>query len=76
MKISEHWLREWVEMTVDINTIAERITMLGLEVDAIEPVGGAVAGVVIGEVMACGPCLLYTSPSPRDKRQSRMPSSA
>ena len=24
---------------------------------------------------SCG-CLLYTSPSPRDKRQSRMPSSA
>ena len=23
-----------------------------------------------------GVCLLYTSPSPRDKRQSRMPSSA
>ena len=25
---------------------------------------------------SCGTCLLYTSPSPRDKRQSRMPSSA
>ena len=24
----------------------------------------------------CNICLLYTSPSPRDKRQSRMPSSA
>ena len=24
----------------------------------------------------CRTCLLYTSPSPRDKRQSRMPSSA
>ena len=24
----------------------------------------------------CKLCLLYTSPSPRDKRQSRMPSSA
>ena len=24
----------------------------------------------------CISCLLYTSPSPRDKRQSRMPSSA
>ena len=24
----------------------------------------------------CKGCLLYTSPSPRDKRQSRMPSSA
>ena len=30
-----------------------------------------------GVVLACGTgCLLYTSPSPRDKRQSRMPSSA
>ena len=33
------------------------------------------------EVIGCGggkfyTCLLYTSPSPRDKRQSRMPSSA
>ena len=27
-------------------------------------------------VEACRACLLYTSPSPRDKRQSRMPSSA
>ena len=26
--------------------------------------------------MLTGDCLLYTSPSPRDKRQSRMPSSA
>ena len=25
---------------------------------------------------SCNSCLLYTSPSPRDKRQSRMPSSA
>ena len=29
--------------------------------------------VVVGETIFC---LLYTSPSPRDKRQSRMPSSA
>ena len=28
------------------------------------------------EGMLWEPCLLYTSPSPRDKRQSRMPSSA
>ena len=27
-------------------------------------------------VTKTGPCLLYTSPSPRDKRQSRMPSYA
>ena len=31
---------------------------------------------VPGEANEFNPCLLYTSPSPRDKRQSRMPSSA
>ena len=37
----------------------------------------AIAKTVIAEVGADNPnCLLYTSPSPRDKRQSRMPSSA
>ena len=30
----------------------------------------------IGEIRDLSNCLLYTSPSPRDKRQSRMPSSA
>ena len=32
--------------------------------------------VLSGETVLLEPCLLYTSPSPRDKRQSRMPSSA
>ena len=32
--------------------------------------------VVARELHLRGICLLYTSPSPRDKRQSRMPSSA
>ena len=29
-----------------------------------------------GEVIRCTTCLLYTSPSPRDRTRSRMPSSA
>ena len=29
-----------------------------------------------GDIVCLLGCLLYTSPSPRDKRQSRMPSSA
>ena len=29
-----------------------------------------------GENVGCGNCLLYTSPSPRDRQKSRMPSSA
>ena len=42
---------------------------------AIQPDLTATAGVVLDPVTNTT-CLLYTSPSPRDKRQSRMPSSA
>ena len=44
--------------------------------------GGSVANTISGigalglKTGFIGNCLLYTSPSPRDKRQSRMPSSA
>ena len=31
---------------------------------------------IVKKLILLGACLLYTSPSPRDKRQSRMPSSA
>ena len=30
----------------------------------------------VGIISIIGPCLLYTSPSPRDRTRSRMPSSA
>ena len=37
---------------------------------------GTLAEIIDFEKSNDGSCLLYTSPSPRDKRQSRMPSSA
>ena len=38
---------------------------------------GAITGAISGVFMGCFyTCLLYTSPSPRDQRGSRMPSSA
>ena len=37
---------------------------------------GAVDAAAIAAELKAQDCLLYTSPSPRDKRQSRMPSSA
>ena len=37
----------------------------------------AISGIaIVGAILAILVCLLYTSPSPRDKSSSRMPSSA
>ncbi|TXJ08387.1 MAG: phenylalanine--tRNA ligase subunit beta [Acinetobacter sp.] len=51
MKISENWLRTWVNPNVDSDTLAEQLTMLGLEIDESSPVAQAFTGVVIGEVL-------------------------
>ena len=47
---------------------------LALGEDAV--IAGQAAAVLKTQVFLYEACLLYTSPSPRDKRQSRMPSSA
>ena len=51
--------------------VAEYLEHLGLEVT--KNLGGHG---VIGLLKGAKPCLLYTSPSPRDLRKSRMPSSS
>ena len=51
----------------------------GLSIDSIIMISLGHGGIIVLMVYAFGHvsgCLLYTSPSPRDKRQSRMPSSA
>ena len=47
------------------------LSSTGSQLNWIDAVGG-----LIGQARHAIDCLLYTSPSPRDKRQSRMPSSA
>lgn len=55
MKFSEMWLRQWVNPAIDTAALSEQLSMAGLEVDGIEPVAGVFNGVVVGEVVACGP---------------------
>ncbi len=50
MKISEQWLREWVNPPLSSDELAHQITMAGLEVDALEPVAGTFSGVVVAEI--------------------------
>ena len=53
MKFNESWLSEWVDPAISTEQLCDQITMLGLEVDGVEPVAGEFTGVVIGEVVEC-----------------------
>ncbi len=50
MKLSENWLREWVNPDFDVQVIAEKLTQAGLEVDSVSPVAGDFSGVLVGQV--------------------------
>ncbi len=52
MKISERWLREWVDPPVSAEALAEQLTMAGLEVEACHTVGGQLDGVVVGQILS------------------------
>lgn len=51
MKISENWLRTWVNPAIDSDTLSDQLTMLGLEVDELAPVAKPFTGVVVSEVL-------------------------
>ncbi|MCO6553595.1 MAG: phenylalanine--tRNA ligase subunit beta [Gilliamella sp.] len=53
MKFSESWLREWINPEISSETLADQLTMAGLEVDDVEKVAGDFTGVVIGKVVEC-----------------------
>src|SRR5665213_4173029 len=53
-----------------------RIGLMGLLADAALEAGGEVTGIIPDHLHDREICLLYTSPSPRDRQKSRMPSSA
>jgi phenylalanyl-tRNA synthetase beta chain len=53
MKFSENWLRQLVDIKADRDALVHRLTMSGLEVEGVEPVGAALDGVVVGEIVGC-----------------------
>ena len=55
MKLSEAWLREWVNPELSTDELVAQLTMAGLEVDGIEAVAGRFDGVVVGEILSVEP---------------------
>lgn len=52
MKVSESWLREWVNPDIQTDKLIHLLTMAGLEVDGVEPAAPMFSGVVVGEITA------------------------
>ncbi|MFG0583072.1 phenylalanine--tRNA ligase subunit beta [Pseudomonas sp. zjy_9] len=52
MKFSEQWLLGWVSPDVSRDDLVARLSMVGLEVDAVQPVAGAFSGIVVGEILS------------------------
>ena len=73
-KIDEQDLEDW-NRVMDVNSTGIFLGMKTAIPEMRKAGGGSIINIssIYGLV---GSCLLYTSPSPRDKRQSRMPSSA
>jgi phenylalanyl-tRNA synthetase beta chain len=52
MKFSENWLRELVDIKADRAALAHALTMAGLEVEELTPLGESLGGVVVAEIVA------------------------
>lgn len=82
MKISYNWLSEHVRLTLGPKELAERLTMVGLAVDSIEPAGDdhvlefdltsnrpdclSHAGIARETAIVCGTSLIHREPSLRE----------
>ena len=53
MRVSAEWLNCMVASGWDVATLAKRLTMAGLEVEAIESAAADFTGVVIAEILEC-----------------------
>ena len=51
MRVSENWLREWVNPPANTQQLADTLTMAGLEVDFIEPAAAKFTDVLVAKVI-------------------------
>jgi len=53
MKVTYHWLQDFVAVDVPPATLARQLTEAGLEVESVTPVAPPFSGVVVGKVLSC-----------------------
>ena len=52
MKVTLNWLKQYVDFDWSPEELTERLTMLGLEVEGVEKLGGGFEGIVVAEVLS------------------------
>ncbi|HEY8450588.1 MAG TPA: phenylalanine--tRNA ligase subunit beta [Bacillota bacterium] len=50
MRVPLSWLQEWVDVPWDVDELAERLTAVGLAIEAIERPGAEVSGVIVARI--------------------------
>ena len=55
MKVSIKWLRDYVDLKLTLEELAERLTMAGLEVKGIETIGATWSNIVVTQITAINP---------------------
>ncbi len=51
MKVTLNWLKQYVDFNGSPDELAERLTMLGLEVEGVQKLGGEFEGIVVAQVL-------------------------
>src|ERR1017187_1272464 len=51
MKVTLNWLKQYVEFNWSPEELSERLTMIGIEVEGVEKLGGELDGVVVAQVI-------------------------
>src|SRR5258708_23298786 len=53
MKATFNWLKQYVDFDWSPEELSERLTMLGIEVESLQKLGGEFEGVVVAQVLTC-----------------------
>src|SRR5438445_13577607 len=51
MKVTFNWLKQYVDFDWSSEELSERLTMLGIEVEGVEKIGGEFEGIVVAQVV-------------------------
>ncbi|WP_428236717.1 phenylalanine--tRNA ligase subunit beta [Gracilimonas sp.] len=51
MKVSYNWLKEFIDLPLSPEDTAEKLTLIGLEVEEVESFGSSLEGVIVGEIL-------------------------